>query len=80
MALMLLISASMQFSSCGSTNEIDKPERKPDFDTSPYVDLGLSVQWASHNYGGNKPEDYGKYYCWGETSPNSTYTWSSYKF
>lgn len=80
MALMLLISASMQFSSCGSTNEIDKPERKPDFDTSPYVDLGLSVQWASHNYGGNKPEDYGKYYCWGETSPNSTYTWSSYKW
>lgn len=77
---MLLIAASIQFSSCGSTNDIDKPERKPDFDTSPYVDLGLSVQWASHNYGGSRPEDYGDYYCWGETSPNSTYSWSSYKW
>ena len=32
-----------------------------------YVDLGLSVKWATCNVGANKPEDYGNYYAWGET-------------
>lgn len=27
-----------------------------------YVDLGLSVKWATCNVGANKPEDYGNYY------------------
>lgn len=33
-----------------------------------YVDLGLSVKWATCNLGANSPEDYGDYYAWGETS------------
>lgn len=33
-----------------------------------YVDLGLSVKWATCNVGASKPEDYGNYYAWGETS------------
>lgn len=45
-----------------------------------YVDLGLSVNWATCNVGANKPEDYGNYYAWGETSTKSTYTWASYRF
>ena len=32
-----------------------------------YVDLGLSVKWASCNLGANSPEEYGDYYAWGET-------------
>ena len=32
-----------------------------------YVDLGLSVKWATCNVGANKPEDYGLYFAWGET-------------
>ena len=32
-----------------------------------YVDLGLSVKWATCNVGANNPYDYGKYYAWGET-------------
>lgn len=39
-----------------------------------YVDLGLSVKWATCNVGANKPEDYGNYYAWGETSTKSSYT------
>ena len=39
-----------------------------------YVDLGLSVKWATCNVGANSPEDYGNYYAWGETSPKSSYT------
>lgn len=47
-----------------------------------YVDLGLSVKWATVNIGANKPENYGWYFAWGETSPqpSKNYTWSSYKW
>ena len=45
-----------------------------------YVDLGLSVKWATCNVGATKPEDYGDYFAWGETEPKSTYDWSTYKW
>ena len=45
-----------------------------------YVDLGLSVKWATCNVGANKPEDYGDYFAWGETTTKSTYNWSTYKY
>ena len=38
-----------------------------------YVDLGLSVKWATCNVGASSPEDYGDYYAWGETSTKSSY-------
>ena len=44
------------------------------------VDLGLSVKWASWNIGALSPEEYGSYFSWGETSPKSDYSWSTYKF
>lgn len=34
-----------------------------------FVDLGLSVKWATCNVGATKPEEYGDYYAWGETEP-----------
>ena len=45
-----------------------------------YVDLGLSVKWATCNVGATKPEEYGDYFAWGETQPKSTYSWSTYKW
>ena len=39
----------------------------------PYVDLGLSVKWATCNVGASSPEDYGNYYAWGETFTKSSY-------
>ena len=45
-----------------------------------YVDLGLSVKWATMNVGASKPEGYGGYYAWGETTTKSTYDWSTYKY
>ena len=45
-----------------------------------WVDLGLSVKWATCNVGATKPEEYGDYYAWGETTPKSTYSWSTYKW
>lgn len=45
-----------------------------------YVDLGLSVKWATCNVGASKPEDYGDYYAWGETTTKSDYSWETYKW
>ena len=44
-----------------------------------YVDLGLSVKWATMNVGASSPEDYGDYFAWGETEPKTTYNGSTYK-
>lgn len=45
-----------------------------------YVDLGLSVKWATCNVGADYPEDNGDYFAWGETEPKSTYNLSTYKW
>ncbi len=42
-----------------------------------YVDLGLSVMWATCNVGASSPSDYGNYYAWGETETKSEYTSSN---
>ncbi len=45
-----------------------------------YVDLGLSVKWATCNVGASKPWEYGDYYAWGETETKSDYSWETYKY
>ena len=45
-----------------------------------YVDLGLSVKWATCNVGAINPEDFGDYFAWGETTPKSEYSWRTYKY
>ncbi|MBQ7388798.1 MAG: hypothetical protein IJW01_05480 [Paludibacteraceae bacterium] len=45
-----------------------------------WIDLGLSVKWATCNVGATSPEKYGNYYAWGETEPKTTYTWATYKW
>ena len=54
--------------------------KKPD--TMEYVDLGLpsGTKWATCNVGASKPEEYGDYFAWGETTSKSTYNWSTYKW
>lgn len=63
----------------------DKAQDSDDFSSElnvnhEYVDLGLSVMWATTNIGAEKPEDYGKYFAWGETKTKTTYNWSTYKY
>lgn len=43
-------------------------------DGHDYVDLGLSVKWATCNIGASSPGEYGEYFAWGETTPKSKYT------
>lgn len=46
--------------------------------SSEYVDMGLSVKWASCNLGATTPDAYGNYYAWGETQPKKEYYWTRY--
>ena len=39
-----------------------------------YVDLGLSVKWATQNIGASRSSDYGDYFAWGEVTPKKKYT------
>ena len=59
------------------------PETTPDTPDTPedpekpnheWVDLGLSVKWATCNVGADSPEEYGNYYAWGETEPKDYYS------
>ena len=45
-----------------------------------WVDLGLSVKWATCNVGANSPFDYGDKFAWAETSPKSSYSWKNYAY
>lgn len=45
-----------------------------------YVDLGLSVKWATCNVGASFHSDYGSYFAWGETTPKSEYSWASLRY
>ncbi|MBR5533029.1 MAG: hypothetical protein IKU59_06980 [Bacteroidales bacterium] len=45
-----------------------------------YVDLGLSVKWATCYVGADTPEESGDYFAWGETEPKDIYNWATYKW
>ncbi|MBQ9185049.1 MAG: hypothetical protein IJ151_04175 [Bacteroidales bacterium] len=45
-----------------------------------WVDLGLSVKWATCNVGAVLPGDYSDYFAWGETSKKSEYSWETYRW
>ena len=45
-----------------------------------YVDLGLSVKWATCNLGAEQPWEYGDSYAWGEVTTKSSYTQDNYKY
>ena len=45
-----------------------------------YVDLGLSVPWATTNVGSSDPTGYGDFFAWGETEPKGEFLESNYKW
>ena len=66
------VSKTITVSQYGGDNSV-KLTFKQEINGHEYVDLGLSVKWATCNVGANKPEDYGDYYAWGETKTKSEY-------
>ena len=45
-----------------------------------FVDLGLSVLWATKNVGASSKYEKGHYYAWGEYRPKSRYSHTNYKY
>ena len=52
----------------------------PETGVHDFVDLGLSVYWATCNVGAETPAEYGDYFAWGETSPKQNYTMVTYTY
>lgn len=52
----------------------------PDSHHPHLIDLGLpsGTKWACCNVGAQKPEDYGGYFAWGETTEKNRYYWDTY--
>lgn len=76
------VNLSLDVNSISVSTEIknwDTPENNPDFKdiTTPAeaVDLGLSVKWASHNYGASSPEEIGMTFRYGDTPIDFNSTW-----
>ena len=47
-----------------------------------YVDLGLpsGLKWAKCNVGATSEADYGSYFQWGETTSDTVFDWTTYKY
>lgn len=64
----------------------DKSYRVIIFHIREYVDLGLpsGIKWATCNVGAEKPEEYGNYFAWGETTGynegKTDFSWETYKW
>ena len=60
-----------------NSNEVDSivlcmPDQ-PEPEIPEYVDLGLSVKWATCNLGAKKPAESGSYFAWGETETKDVF-------
>jgi uncharacterized repeat protein (TIGR02543 family) len=68
----------------GNNEQPENPDKPyiPNANGHEYVDLGLpsGTLWATMNVGATSAEDYGDYFCWGETTPKSSYTESNYTY
>ena len=49
------------------TKKVEYQTKEAQTNNYEFVDMGLSVQWASCNVGATKPEESGLYFAWGET-------------
>lgn len=45
-----------------------------------FVEMGLSVKWATYNVGATQPQEYGDYYAWGEIETKRDYSMDNYKW
>ena len=91
--VMLSTALSLGFASCDNDNGNDPNDPTTGNDSgkendptavpptcTDYVDLGLSVKWATCNVGASSPEEYGSYFAWGEVNPKTIYNWNTYKW
>ena len=70
----LVIATFSASAGCQHANSTISSGDEPVINGHEYVDLGLSVKWATCNVGADNPEEYGNHYSWGETSTKSNYS------
>lgn len=78
-----LIAVSMfTIASCSSDDDKDVMGQQQIGETNgyQYVDLGLSVKWATCNVGATSPHETGNLYAWGEVSPKEEYLSTNYRY
>ena len=68
------VSASQHKQTKGKHKASQRKQTSGHHNGHEWVDLGLSVKWATCNIGADSPEDYGDYFDWGETETKSYYT------
>lgn len=83
--LLMLLPMAMSIVSCEKDDVLKDDHRENSIlNGHEYVDLGLSVKWATCNVGANAPEEYGDYFAWGEpagcNSGKTNFSWSDYKW
>lgn len=77
-----LLAAAVLTTSCDLVNP-DTPvggEQTSIYDSAPFVDLGLSVEWASSNIGAANATAPGSFFAWGETQTKGSFSWYNYSF
>ena len=76
---MLILSSLLFVSfSLSAQNANEKPT--PLIDGHEYVDLGLSVKWATCNIGATSIIQHGNLYAWGEIDTKNKYSKETYKY
>lgn len=65
---------------CSRGGKGSSKETKSEIETHEYVDLGLSVKWATCNVGATSPEEYGGYFAWGDVQMSDAYILGTYKY
>lgn len=67
------------FAGCSDEDSVDENEKKTGLMESgkigeyAYIDLGLSVKWATYNVGAKKITERGDLFAWGETDAKDSY-------
>lgn len=76
--IIIFIVGIFSLMSCGKEESDDIIKHKINNNGHDYVDIGLSVYWATCNVGANSPTDQGGKYAFGETTVKDSYTSSNY--
>ncbi|MBP5419567.1 MAG: hypothetical protein J6Y72_07145 [Bacteroidales bacterium] len=51
-----------------------------DGEIAEFVDMGLSVKWASWNVGASSIQEVGNHYAWAESDRKTNFEWGTYKY
>lgn len=85
MTIALMAFVCVSFTACGGDDDSSSDGNSGNGSAPSFVqavDLALpsGIKWANMNLGASKPEEYGNYYSWGETSVKSVYSHENIKY